>query len=726
MSTGSKFRNISEVETETANMLNIKELTTKYKDEATHLLSNELEFLFLETSSYVTALSSSSPFYIFRGEKGSGKSMIFRRLIQEKRKQTIGIYFWEFYDEIINRVIEHHPANDKAINEVLFFQEEWLIQFWIQLAKKLYDLNWEKRRAPFDTGSYAEIYKFLKKHRLLTRLNWVGKIVAAFDFRPEKAKIKHGDTEIDLTFVKPIKAKIMSIEEVTIIQHVIDLLQRTPIYLIVDEVDVIGVWKDSTKAQLQGLYNAAFNLIRSVNMDNQDANNTSQPKEQPLRIRIALREDMFIASNEGYVDNEKLTNESISLAWTPDTLKEIVARPIRSHWGFAAQEISKEKLLSEIFPDHLSDSAETFNKFAQWAKGNPRALNKLIREILATSIRRQETYLDKTLFEPLSVSVDDIYSTILNFSNERLNFLRQSYQFMFPRLNDIINFLKNDSKTFFPDDGCGFYATLENKLALYFIEHKEILQDVNKWGGVRTGQMEEIISCLYITGLIGVVKEITKEETYLPTPFMKTEKIVLAPMYRPTILGYTHPVTTTAQIDHIQKNLDFLVSTIDLIRKTIGSPTGTAIQAMPASKYGPRSIRYQFSCLFWGMRSLKKGLITYGDLLNNCKSIDVHKTLVVIQDTYDELSSLIEIDVKAMETLSILMNMSSTEPLSEELFRSSLDEAMDSIYLKSIEPINELIGNLANKGFYINFTPNFENALNILRVNISDIDTTKI
>jgi len=78
-------------------MLNIKKLADKYKDEAPQILGKDLEFLFLETGTYESAISPNSPLYVFRGEKGAGKSMIFRRIIQEKKNQTIGVYFVEFF-----------------------------------------------------------------------------------------------------------------------------------------------------------------------------------------------------------------------------------------------------------------------------------------------------------------------------------------------------------------------------------------------------------------------------------------------------------------------------------------------------------------------------------------------------------------------------------------------------------------------------------------------------
>jgi len=708
-------------------MLNIKKLADKYKDEAPQILGKDLEFLFLETGTYESAISPNSPLYVFRGEKGAGKSMIFRRIIQEKKNQTIGVYFVEFFFEMIDRVKRHHPSDENALTNMLFFQEEWLIQFWIQLAKKLYDLHWDSRKAPFDTGNYADIYKFLKKHDLLTKLNWVAKIIKTLSFRPEKAKLKHGETEIDLTFVKPIKAKIKSIEEVTIIQQVIELLQITPIYIVIDEIDVIGLWSETAKAQLQGLYNAVLILTRTVN--NLEVGSKSETVEQPLRIRIALREDFFIASNENYVESDKLTNESMSLAWTPENLKEVVARPIRAHWGFASQEISKEKLFSEIFPDHLLNSIETFNQLAQWAKGNPRYLNKLIREILATSIRRQQVYTEKTLFEPISVSLNDIYSSISSFSNDRLNSLRRSYGFMFPRLNDIIVFLQTHSNTIFPNEGFGLYATLHNSFAIYLTEHEILKQDVGGWPGVRTGQIGEVIEGLYTIGLIGVVNK-SGDELYLPTPFTLSEQIVLAPIYRPAILGYT-PIVTRAPRESIQKSIDFLASTIDMVRISIGSPTRIVFQVgqsdkplqvgQPDSVFTPRLIRYQFSCLFWGLRSLIKNLITYGDDAT-IERIGVADLLKETKSTYEKLSSLIKIDIKAMDTLAILLNLSSSEPLTQDLFRYSLDEPNESIYARSIAPMNTLIENLKNERFNNTFTKNLEETMSALRTILINID----
>lgn len=91
----------------------------------------------------------------------------------------------------------------------------------------------------------------------------------------------------------------MSIILISIKEAVASLLEESPIFLIVDEIDHIPEFNKDAKLSILGLIEALNLVIRDINL--------SQAKNHGLLVRVAIRKDMLEVVTKNYGSAQILT-----------------------------------------------------------------------------------------------------------------------------------------------------------------------------------------------------------------------------------------------------------------------------------------------------------------------------------------------------------------------------------------------------------------------------------
>jgi len=687
----------------------IKSLPNLYQEEATFNYFMGLEKIFLAINPYNDAASEDAPFLLLKGNKGSGKTIILQRIIHRNPQQVVGIFFRDFYEVIIQRVKDRHPDDPNATINSLFFDDEWTIELWGQVTKQLYKKHLATRLVPVDFSDYETLFSFAEKHGMLENTPWTQKVLDAIRIIDFSYETK--DKKFIFKPAQPLVTTVISPNQITITDVLSRLLQKTPIIVIVDEIDEIGSWNDVTKASLVGLFLASKRLIRIINQN-------PFAKRQGLRIRVAIREDMLRAATNKYVGAEKLPDKGVSFSWTSDTLLEMLVRPLRALWAIEPNEITTHKLFVDFFPSSLDGYEQTIEKICSLSHNNPRALVQLVKTTLEDSINRQQKFFGAS-YEPICVLPRDIYNAISQFSEKRTELIVSSNEFMFPGLAEIIPTLQLNYKKIAVGEYLS-YKSLSDFL-VDLLKDDELLKKVNSWPDAKLKGKDEIIRRLYLLDFFRTIKD--DQEISTPVPYTVASKLMISPMYKPYFENYQPPSTIAFEKQNIEDRLEKLTYAIDELKNNIQLPKLPENNPLE-SFYSPQAIRYSVSKLFWTMRFVQKGIIAYEDNIFISANLESDKLLTTLETGRLMLVEVFNISMRDSNIIAILMNSFDGDVISIEEFAQSVEQGTDApVYLKHSKGIQKWVLNLrknaSNPTKYRQLTAQVDNILKTLRVEFS-------
>jgi SpoVK/Ycf46/Vps4 family AAA+-type ATPase len=665
--------------------ISIKNLPNLYHEEAAAHIGIEQEKLFLEVSSYRDAISHNVPFLLLKGNKGSGKTALLKQIAYKYPEQVIGIVYTDFYEKIVKLVKDRYPNDSSATLNYLFFDAEWTIQLWCQVIKQLYRKHLADRRFPADIGDYEVLFDFADKHGLLETLPWNRKLLQPFNLVDI-----HWETKDKKWTFKPaalLSTSITSPDQITTnIKNVITkLLQKTPIFIIIDEIDEAGPWNDTAKAALIGLFRAAKGLYSTVNQG-------ASAKQKGIKIRIAIREDMLRAAVAQYVGAEKLPEEEVALSWTNDALLEMLVRPIRVEWGFAQNEIPALKLFAEIFPP-LDTCEQTLQLMCRISHNNPRALVSFTKKALSNAISRQDSWQEtfrNAYYEPMCMLPRDIQNAIAKFSEARLDLIVSSNVFMYPGLEIIIPEIKKN---------CGKYA--KNKSISYrsfsnllskVITDNGLLSKINLWPDAKLEGKDEVLRRLYLLDFIRIIQN-KQEVRDIHPDFIKAGKIIISPMYEPSFMGSTPLIKIEYEANQLYMQLEKVKAAIDQATSSLKLPA--IPQEVEESYYNSQTIRYALAKVFWAIRYARKLTIAYSDnsLVSKVLASDI--LLKELDEANQRLAKALGISVRDSNIISILMNDPKGDCIEFTDFNAEIEnDPVSFIYSQSSKGIREWEENL--------------------------------
>jgi hypothetical protein len=665
-------------------MYNIIGLPEYFKRETTH---RKVSTAFLSTEAYEQALSDNTPILYIEGNKGTGKSTILNKILQDNSTNVLFFFFKEKFQKIesgAKKVLEEKPSSQPYLT----YEIEWKNELWNEIVLHLYN-NYLKERGiiPIDKDEYLNLFNFIRERHLPIDLPITSKAFLAL--RKIRKVVFPGGSggEIDPTS----NLDYTGANGIDLVKEdVAKILIEKPLFLMIDEIDKIDIWDADVHYCIKGLIEAIDSVHREVHSYDTEKFN--------LLLRIAIRGDMLHAASD-YVDEVKINSIGIDKAWTEANLEELAAQQIRQHWNLNSREISREKLLTEIFPPYLfTDNQRPFKYFHLLSGGNPRFLFAFLKSGLDYAIQRANNIKTSSSIGPVHVLPSDIASILKTYSVKSLSEQISGRKFLLPGLEYIKSFIKN-KKDFVKKSKSISHEKFFDSLFHYIKNDKELHEKIKKWPRVDTPIEEKVPQAIYELGLIAY-----KNDTHLfyyPSEKPQDGTIIVHPWFEYALLSQEFSIVSeSSSIEELKTARDNLISAVDRMRALILSTSQTIIKvdndesALEDESYlKGNNILYGIAFLLWASRNLSKRIAAFADQVPSDIRDQVIIFLKVIDDTFENMSKALNTEVENLHILAILLNSSSDQfNITQEVFeKDSLLPENKNVFVESTKNISDWI-----------------------------------
>ncbi len=626
-------------------------------EEATYETRGSLHPVFIETTAHQQASSKNIPLLYLLGRKGTGKSSVLNKIAHDSSPNSLYFYFEKFHSVIQERVRQSLPA--QASNSELHhtnYRQEWEVVLWIQIVRHLYFKYRQKKTFHLlDEGKYLLLFDFLDKNKLPVPLNITSKVVR-FPQRLKTVEIKDVKIEIAEEKYSPKSSSVYHLDSIK--EAVASLLEESPIFLIVDEIDHIPELNKDAKLSILGLIEALNSVIRDINL--------SQAKNHGLLVRVAIRKDMLEVVTKNYGSAQILRREEIDPSWSNEQMEELVVRRVRDYWKLPSTAISRQKILAEIFPVRLKTNEKPFEYFSWLSRENPRSLFLLINLVLQKSVNRQKAYIASKDIYPVCTTLNDFEEVLLEYSRLQYDFQLGGLFLLYPGLDRVVDILKHKKKEIFFTGATR--TSISNILNTAFKKEKDLKTLVESWTHREISSVSKIIQILYEARLIGCKNG--NKIMYSPNAIKNSGTLLFHPVFQWDLFK-TKPATIKKNsVEQFRKaRLRVLESVDNFLKKEIDSLRNRKIPVKGkqlSKSYKQGDLAFGFIGCLWSIRHLAKILIAHGlDIGFSQDRIQV--VLSDLEKIWKELANLVNSTVDDLHLASILVNSSADGLISDKM-----------------------------------------------------------
>lgn len=354
---------------------------------------------FVENDSYSRVLNKGKN--VILGNRGTGKSAIFRRIAEDFKKRgsiVITLAPDDFSYEMMSQVLEKESRGAWAKHGA--YSAAWRYLIYIQAFRDLASAGFLK------FGKAAKLYNFVRDTVLPFEKNPIGLLIS-FVKRLEGIKIGNYEAALKTKQLESLY-KLDEIRE--LIEILDDVATRRPVVVLVDELDKGWDASEDAKGFVSGLFSAAMSI---------------NGRHNNLRVIISLRRELYDNIPEIYEDYQKVSDTVERISWTEETLLKFVALRIERCYPELRCLGDSEKWKS-VFAERLSyRSAISLNYVLDRTLFRPRELSQFANLIAdeARSARRG-----------LPLDYESIALAEGKYSESRLSDIAAEYRFQYPGL----------------------------------------------------------------------------------------------------------------------------------------------------------------------------------------------------------------------------------------------------------------------------------------------------
>ena len=362
---------------------------------------------FVESEAYKAVESGKK--YIVLGNRGSGKSAIFR-VIAEREKLSGGIVIQlspeDYSYEMLSSTMR--PESEGAWAKQGAYTAAWKYLLFIQIMKEL-----NKTGSRLKRGPAADIYNYLRDHVEGQQTNPIGVMIS---FLKRMEGIKLG------TYEASLKAreldKLYRLEEINaLIPHIIDLCEKQKMTVLIDELDKGWDSSEDAKSFIAGLFQAAI------------ATNQYHPN---LRVIISLRQELYDSIPALYEDAQKYRDVMQFVYWDESELLKLLANRIR-HAVPRLSNVADGQAWTAVFPDTLDfRQSKTFNYLVDRTLYRPREIIQFASDIIETAKKNGSSTINYTTITEAEVL----------YSQARTQDIAAEFKFQYPNLIHIFEFFR--------------------------------------------------------------------------------------------------------------------------------------------------------------------------------------------------------------------------------------------------------------------------------------------
>lgn len=626
-------------------------LLKSHKPDARERTPEDLQKVFVETNSYDTVRANSAGVLLVIGNKGTGKSAILQQAHYGLKPHVLAWEFKRFYSVITGRVKANCPADAQTQNLDLCYEQEWMNELWIALARAVYQRQYRRRPRwfPVDFGAYVPLYDFLCKYGLHPAPTILRSL--ADWFRSAKPKITvHGVTlEANQPSSLPTPSPAVALDNLK--EPLCQLLRAEPFHVLIDELDGVP-WEPQARSAVRGLLRAAKSVATEILQAGATVN-----------VCIGLRSDMLEAIKSGFVELDKYSRVDIETVWSAEKLRELLARLISVDWGLPSGGVSPDVLITEVFPCEITPELNGFAFLHGLTTGKPRELPALAQRSIAVARSRQEVEFPGV--EARGVTEFDLMNSILEYSRDQLDFFREGFGLTHPQLSEVIDFLRSKPKLF--AEGVSAREALLRALRNYLAEARQITlrKSVESWPTRSAAPEEMVVEALYDINFWGTFDGLQAVYKY-PGGAARNKsaaQLIVHPVYRAMLFGYAEQPAADVPVRRIKAALERLFSAIQNMNQQLDSVIEARKRIPDAGSltqnggtFASQNQRYVIAEFLWALRHAQRHVIAYAGLLPNQQRPTVSRVWEELSATEQYMADVYDMSQDDLHLTAILMS----------------------------------------------------------------------
>jgi energy-coupling factor transporter ATP-binding protein EcfA2 len=357
---------------------------------------------------------------IILGNRGSGKSAIFKVLATRARLKGQGVielspedYSYEMLRTVLQQESEGAWAKHGA------FAAAWKYLIYVLIMK---EVNQSTPR--IKTGAAAKIYTYLRDNHLGEQENPIAVLISYLK-RIEGLKVGSYEAAVKSQEL----ARLYKLEPIVkLLPCLIELCDRRPINVFVDELDRGWDASEDSKAFVSGLFQACVSI-------NEHAPN--------LRVYVSLRRELYDSIPSLYEDAQKYRDIIETITWDETSLLSLIAKRIRHSMPELAVEPDDVQCWNTVFSETLDyRQNKSFNYLIDRTLYRPREIIQFCTDSADEA--------KKTNAWPINYGI--ISSAEVSYSGDRLRDIAAEYRFQYPGLISIFEVFRGKVFTFDRDE----------------------------------------------------------------------------------------------------------------------------------------------------------------------------------------------------------------------------------------------------------------------------------
>ncbi|HOW54125.1 MAG TPA: hypothetical protein PLR60_05650 [Syntrophorhabdaceae bacterium] len=400
---------------------------------------------------------------IVLGNRGTGKSAVFRKLAdEEKAKNNIIIqlapeeYSYELLSNTLRKEMEGSWAKHGA------YSAAWKYLIYVTIMK---NLSHQGKR--FKQGPEARIYNYLRDQYAGTDTNPIGMLISYLK-RMEGIKIGKYEAAIKTAELR----RLYSLEEIEpLINDIEAACRNKKVIVLIDELDKGWDASEDAIAFVSGLFQAAVSINNKLNS---------------VKILISLRKELYENIPTLYEDAQKVRDIIETIEWDEPKLLELIARRVIKKLP-GLQLDSYENIWNSVFSEVLDyRQTKSFNYIVDRTLYRPREIIQYCNDVAEYSRRM-------LIPPPLPFNYKHIAEAEYGYSESRLKDICAEYRFQFPGLQSLMETFRGQSYNYDRE-------SLEDHLLKVIVGEFQISREASSWCG--SLDPETLVDILWSIGFI--------------------------------------------------------------------------------------------------------------------------------------------------------------------------------------------------------------------------------
>lgn len=400
---------------------------------------------------------------IVLGNRGSGKSALFRMLAEEEKKRNsiiIPLTPEEYSYELLSVTMKKEAQGSWAKQGA--YSAAWKYLIYILVMKEI-----TKKGKNLKKGAEASIYSYLRDNHAGTDTNPVGMMVSYLK-RMEGIKIGQYEASVRARELK----KLYSLEEIDLLIPKIDeIAGNRRIFVFVDELDKGWDASEDAMAFVAGLFHAALTINERL---------------KNVRVLVSLRRELYDNIPALYEDAQKVRDIIETIQWDEASLLELIGRRIARRLP-NLNKLSFEDNWNTVFAETLEyRQTKSFNYVVDRSLYRPREIIQFCNDIAETSHRQIVPNA-----EPFNYK--QVAEAEYAYSEARLKDICSEYRFQYPGLQSVMETFRGGVYTFTREK-------LEDHLLRVVVKDLPVDKDASSWS--EDVDPETILDILWKVGFL--------------------------------------------------------------------------------------------------------------------------------------------------------------------------------------------------------------------------------